>query len=314
MILSPEILTLLILNAIFVFFAVIAFYLSVKIFFKYDKNSSTKSQYELERQSYLAATIIKYIFAIKIPLFLFFIFTLDKLSNSITGAMCAAGVVDATDFGASLLVIKILNLYLFAYWILLHNRDSKDENQPYIREKFAFYCLIFFLFIGEVILEFVMFDAIDVKSVVDCCGVIYSSSSASYFSYLLNINHWLLLSLFYLLFVLMFLFYRLKNRYAFALVNLFFIIVSLITLIAFFGTYIYELPTHKCPFCFLQKEYDYIGYFLYVFLFLGTFYGLTLAFKASDEAYKISLFFNAVYVLGVSAYPVLYFVKNGVWL
>jgi hypothetical protein len=314
MILIPEILTLLILNTIFAFFAVIAFYLSAKIARGYDKDSTSKSQYKLERQSYLAATIIKYIFAIKIPLFLFFIFTLDKLSGSISGAMCAAGVVDATDYGASLLVLKILNLYLFAFWIVLHNEDSKDENQPYIREKFAFYCLIFFLFVGEIVLEFVMFDAIDVKSVVDCCGVIYSSSSGSYFSILLNINHGILLTLFYALFGLMLLFYRLKNRYAYALVNLFFIIVALITLISFFGTYIYELPTHKCPFCFLQKEYNYIGYFLYAFLFLGTFYGLTLAFKARDEAYRISLFFNFVYLAGVSAYPALYYLKNGVWL
>ncbi|MFH1947998.1 MAG: hypothetical protein ABIJ02_02100 [Pseudomonadota bacterium] len=288
--------------------------MSLRIFWKYDKNSSAKSQYELESQSYLAATIIKYIFAIKIPLFLFFIFTLDKLSGSIVGAMCAAGVVDATDYGTPLLMLKILNLYLFAYWIVLHNEDSKDENQPYVREKFAFYCVAFFLFIGEIVLEFVMFDAIDIKSVVDCCGVIYSSSSASYLSYFLNMNQLVLLTLFYTLFLLMFLFYKLKNRYAFTLVNLFFIIVSLITLISFFGTYIYELPTHKCPFCFLQKDYHYIGYILYAFLFLGTFYGLTLAFKEREEGYKLSLFFNSAYTIGVSIYPALYYFKNGVWL
>ena len=81
MLLTPEVLTLLILNIIFAVFAIVAFVLSVKIFLNFDINSTSKSQYMLEKQSYLSATIIKYIFAIKVPLFLFFIFTLDKISN-----------------------------------------------------------------------------------------------------------------------------------------------------------------------------------------------------------------------------------------
>ena len=127
MILTPEVLTIFILNAIFAIFATIAFVLSVKIVLKWDINATTQTQYTLEKYSYLSATIIKYISAIKVPLFLFFIFTLDKISAVLTGAMCGAGVVDATEYGNYLFILKVINLYLFAYWIVLHNEDIKDE-------------------------------------------------------------------------------------------------------------------------------------------------------------------------------------------
>jgi hypothetical protein len=40
-------------------------------------------------------------------------------------------------------------------------------------------------------------------------------------------------------------------------------------ILSFFSLYIYELPTHHCPFCILQGEYGYVGYPLYVALLGG---------------------------------------------
>lgn len=319
MIFTPEVLTIFILNFIFAFFAIIAFVLSVKIFLKWDLNSITQSQYKLEKQSYLAATIIKYIFAIKVPLFLFFIFTLDKLSHVLTGAMCAAGVVDATPYGTYLFIIKIINLYLFAYWLMLHSADIKEENQPYTKQKFGLFIIAFFLLMAELILEGVMFSSIDVDKMVSCCGSLYSSSATSYISNIFLIDTPTLLTLFYGNFLFIILFYFLKNRYLFAISNIIFIIISLISIIVFFGTYIYELPTHHCPFCFLQKDYHYIGYLLYALLFGGTFYGIIAGFINSSQKErakncKISILLSSVYVILLSLYPIIYFIKNGVWL
>jgi hypothetical protein len=319
MILTPEVLAILILDVIFAFFGVIAFVLSIKIFFGWDINSVTKKQYTLEKQSFLTATIIKYIFAIKVPLFLFFIFTLDKISNVLTGAMCAAGVVDATPYGTYLFILKIINIYLFAYWLALHKEDIRHENQPYTKVKFGVFIVAFFLFISELIIEWIMFASIDVSKMVSCCGTLYSSSATSAISSIFSIDTTLLLSLFYGNFLFIVLFYFLKQKYLFAISNLLFIITSLISLIVFFGTYIYELPTHHCPFCFLQSDYHYVGYFLYIFLFVGTFYGLVSGFvhNSQDEIsknYKISLMFNFAYVILLSLYPIVFYIKNGVWL
>jgi hypothetical protein len=273
----------------------------------------------LENYSYLSATIVKYIFAIKVPLFIFFIFTLDKLSTIINGAMCGAGVVDATPYGSYLLLLKVLNLYLFAYWIVLNAQDVKLEVQPYVKAKFRLYIALYALLVAEIVLESVMFGAIDLDSVVDCCGVIYSSSSGTYIASVLAFSKILLLSTFYGLLLSLVVTYYFRVKYLFSLLNLLFVIISLITLIAIFGTYIYELPTHKCPFCFLQKDYNYVGYILYIFLFIGTFNGLVLSFidfkrEESEKFYRASIVFNLLYSATVTYYPVMFYVKNGVWL
>jgi hypothetical protein len=317
-ILSPEVLAILILNVLFLLFGIIAFFLSLKIFFKWDINSTTKLQYRLEKQSFLTAIIIKYIFILKLPLFLFFIFTLDKISNVLTGAMCAAGVVDATEFGTYLLILKILNIYLFGFWLVLHYLDIQNENLPYTKIKFAFFIIAFFLFVTEIILEMMMFSAIDVDKMVSCCGALYSSSATSYISHIFLIDTSYLLFAFYGNFLALILFYYLKQKYLFTLANLFFIIISIISLISFFGTYIYQLPTHHCPFCFLQKDYYYVGYLIYTLLFIGTFNGLITGFMKNKSKVqrnsKISLLFNFLFLLLISAYPVVYYIKNGVWL
>jgi hypothetical protein len=315
MLLTPEVLTILILNGIFALFSIVAFVLSIKIFLRWNIDSTSELQYKLEKESFLASTIIKYIFTIKVPLFLFFIFALDKISNVITGAMCAAGVVDATNSGAYLIILKIINLYLFAHWLKLHNQDMTDKNQPYTKLKFGLFIGLFFLFMVEIVLEFIMFSSIEIDKMVSCCGSIYSSSSTSAISTLFTLDTSLLLSIFYGNYLLIVLFYFLKNRYIFTTLNIIFIPVSLISLILFFGTYIYELPSHHCPFCYLQSDYYYVGYLIYFLLFMGTFYGLVVSFvKETKASYIASLLFNSLYVILLSLYIAAYYIKNGVLL
>lgn len=319
MFMMPEVLTLAILNLIFLLFSTIAFYLSVTIVLQWDKFSASPLQYKLEKQSYLAATIIKYMFFIKIPLFMFFIFTLDKISFVLPGAMCAAGVVNATIYATPLLFLKILNIYLFAYWILLDAEDMKQEAQPYLKLKFIMFIFLYFLLLGEIFLETINFLSIDVTSVVDCCGTIFSTNSHTYISYILGASPKMQLTLFYGVFLMMLVSAIRKNRYLLSFLNIFFLAIALMTLISFFGTYIYELPTHHCPFCLLQEDYHYVGYLLYAVLFLGTFNGISVGFvEFSKEQiqYKsqVSIFFNTLYVIVISLYPLSYYIRNGVWL
>jgi len=319
MILTPQVLTILILNAIFLFFGLVAFVLSIRIFLRWNIDSTSAEQYSLEKQSYLSATIIKYIFAIKLPLFLFFVFTLDKISTLLTGAMCGAGVVDATDYGAYLLMLKLLNLYLFGFWLTIHYLDIKSPDLPYTRVKFEFFIVAFLFLLVEIVLEGVMFGSIDIDKMVSCCGTLYSSSSNSAMAGIFSIDREVLLTLFYGNFVLMALFYWMRWGYLYAVANLSFVIVALMSLIEFFGTYIYELPTHHCPFCFLQSDYYYVGYLLYSLLFLGSFYGMRVGVvKMLDQEggreFKLSILFNLLYVVLVSSYVLIYFLKNGVWL
>jgi uncharacterized membrane-anchored protein YitT (DUF2179 family) len=53
-----------------------------------------------------------------------------------------------------------------------------------------------------------------------------------------------------------------------------FFLVACVSFISFISLYFYELPTHHCPFCVLQREYGYIGYLLYATLLAGVISGL----------------------------------------
>jgi hypothetical protein len=314
MIFTPGIISIYILNILFLIFGAIAFYISIKIYKDWDISKTTKKQYKLEKQSYLVATIIKYIFIVKLPLFLFFIFTIDSISNLLVGAMCGAGVIDAATNGVNLLVLKVINIYLFGFWIILHKVDISSENLAFTKMKFGLFIWLFILLAIEIFTEFIMFFSINPSVMVSCCGSLYSSTASTYISTFINIDTKILLSVFYMNFLGLLLSGYFKKVYSFSILNLIFIIVSIVSLISFFGTYIYELPTHHCPFCFLQKDYYYVGYLLYFTLFVGTFFGIIVPFFKKDYYFKYSIFFTTFYTIIVSLYPITYYIRNGVWL
>ncbi len=58
-------------------------------------------------------------------------------------------------------------------------------------------------------------------------------------------------------------------KYLFSAASFLTFILSVASLISFICLYFYELPTHHCPFCILQKEYGYVGYALNITLLGG---------------------------------------------
>lgn len=318
---SAEIITLLALDALFFVFATVCLVLSLKIVRFWDSSSTTALQYSLEKSAVLVATLIKYIFFLKLPLFLFFIFSADKISGVITGAMCAAGVVNSVGFGMELMMLKLVNLYLFGFWLVLHVKDMKDEKRELTKKKFWFFILAYLFLVVEIFLEFGFFSALDIDKIVSCCGTLFSAATTSSFSLIFVLTNTQVLVLFYGVFLLhLYSLYK-KDALFSVMSSITFLIVSIISLILFFGTYIYELPTHHCPFCFLQKDYYYVGYLIYITLFLATFFSLSAGVleqvtkaKSYAKYYKISLVFTLIFTVIVSAYPLIYFLRNGVWL
>ncbi len=60
--------------------------------------------------------------------------------------MCAAGVVDATSYGIYLLLFKLINIYLFGFWLVVHKFDMETETLEYTKLKFGLFIFIFFSF------------------------------------------------------------------------------------------------------------------------------------------------------------------------
>ena len=314
MLLSPDIIANLLVDTLFVVYGSIAFWVCLQVVLKWDFSRSDERQYILAKRIYLVSTITKYILFLKIPLLLFFIYTLDHLSSVIQGAMCAVGVIDASPYGIYLMLLKILNVYLFAFWIVLNDEDYRHSDLPYTKLKSLFFLFLYILLVVEVILEYLYFFDIDPNSLVDCCGAIFSTTSKSWISLILSLPNLYLYTIFYSLAAGLIISYILKARFVYAILSALFVPVAILSLIGYFGTYIYELPTHHCPFCLMQSDYNYVGYFLYTFLFITTFYGMLVGFKEGERSWKVSFMFLLLYVGVVSYYPLHYYLINGKWL
>lgn len=297
----------------------LAFYFSIYIIKNWNYENTTNLQYKLEKNSYLVILIISFTLIIKIFLFPYFAYSLDNLSNIVSGAMCAAGIVGANEFGQINLFLKILILFLIGIWLIINSLDLKAKTYPYTKKKYFIYILIFIFCILEIILDFSFLNNIPTKEPVMCCSMIFGvNNTGSKIPFDLSVFS--LLIIFYLLYILIIFLNVQKQAFLNFVSNFMFLYISYYAVTYFFSTYIYELPTHQCPFCMLQQEYFFIGYFIWASLFLGTFFGISsfvlkkFIEKDLSYVYKYSLVFNTIFVFLCSFYVLKYYFLNGVLL
>lgn len=317
--LSNDIIIYLFSQAILFILLCIAFYNSIIILKNWDFNKTTSLQYKLEKKSYLVILIISFVLIIKLILFPYFTYSLDNLSNIVPGAMCAAGIVGANEYGEINLALKVFILFLIGVWLIINSLDLKEKTYPYTKQKYLFFIFLFILIVLETILDVLYLTNIPTQEPVMCCSIIFGvNNTGSKIPFNLSIPS--LLILFYLLSVLV-IFLNIQKK---VLLNFFtsllFFYISYYAVTYFFSTYIYELPTHQCPFCMLQKEYNYIGYFIWFSLFLGVFFSISNLFmtffikKELDYLFKLSSIFIVLFTVLCSFYFIKYYVINGVIL
>ncbi len=315
---SPNLNILLLIDFILFAFFIYSLPTIYKISNEWDIYSTDEKQYNLEKKTYLINTIVKYFFILKIITFPFFIYTIDQLSIKIPGAMCATGVFSSSIFGYPTLFAEIICIFSFGLLLSLQYENNKYENLPYTKRIFTLLIFIILIFITEFILKILFFSNLDPTKITTCCGTVFTDESTSIYSTIIKPKN--LLILFYSNFILILFSYFKKNNYLYIILNITFLIFAIISLTYFFSSYIYELPTHHCPFCLLQKDYQYIGYLIYIFLFSGTFsgiyYGFLNTFIKENNIFlrRISLLMLILYTISVTSYPIIYYLKNRVWL
>jgi hypothetical protein len=317
--LSNEVIVYLLSETVLYTLLFVAFISTVGLLKKWNFDVFTTEQFALENRSYLVMTIIFFVMLLKVVLLPYFVYTIDNLSDLIPGAMCGAGVIKANEYGNPLLSLKIIILFLSALWLSINSIDLKAKNYPYLKIKSWFFILIFFLLSAEFVLDILYFTNIETTNPVSCCSVIFGQTGgANGLPFGLDISK--LLILFYLLFALVLLTTLSQMAFLSIVASLLFGVIAYYSVVYFFGTYIYELPTHLCPFCMLQDHYYYVGYFLWGLLLLGLFLVIDTAimqsfFKQSAKSLKrISLLLLSLFVLLCSSYVAVYYFKNGVFL
>ena len=317
--LSNSVIAFLFIESILLLLFLYALYPTIEILKNWNFDSTEPLQYKLEKKNYLVATILFFVILIKIVLFIFFISSLDGLSNIVPGAMCAAGIIGANEYGNILLFLKIFLIFIFGIWLIIDKLDLVAKNYPYVKIKYTIFLFLFVILSIEYTLDILYFSNISLETPVLCCSIVFGTSEAiNGLPFGLNTN--LLLILFYLFFILIITNNLAKNTLLSFISNFIFLFVGYFSLTYFFGTYIYELPTHKCPFCMLQAEYNYIGYILWSSLSLGVFFGIVpfivqlTTKKLLPIFHTFSIVFNTIFVLLCTYFVGSYYIKNGVFL
>lgn len=316
---SNQVIVYLLSESILSILLFVAFIVSIKVLIKWDFERFTPLQFALERQAYLVTTILLFVFSMKFLMIIYFIFSIDALSLLVPGAMCAAGVISANEYGSYLLILKLIILFLLTLWFYLNTYDMRTKNHQWFKKKSWLFSFIFLLIIIELVFDFKYFSNIDTHLPVSCCSALFGQlEGANPLPFGLSIP--LLLVLFYLLYSLVLLAIKSRQTLLYIFANILFVYIAYYAVVYFFGTYIYQLPTHKCPFCMFQVEYMYIGYLLWISLFVGTYIGLsdaisTLWLKLSHtRSQKTVSYLLSFFVLLCTAYVAIYYFKNGVLL
>ena len=274
---QPDILALFISSFLITGMMLYAAYYGILILKYWDIKSGSERQLGLERRTYLISTIIIYVLAFQLLSFFLFVYTADNLHTFFTGAMCAVGSLNVDRWGFPVVILKIVTFLLGGLWLIINFADNRGYDYPLIKVKYAALLVITPFILGETILQFKYFQGLKPEVIVSCCGSLFTSDTQGVVAEMIAFPRPVMEIAFYggMLGCLasgIFFYQTGKMGYLFALTVLATFLISIASLVSFISIYIYELPSHHCPFCILQKEYGYIGYFLYLTLLLG---GLT---------------------------------------
>jgi len=273
MIMHPPVLALYVGSLLVSMLLVYASLQGVTILRKWDLKSGSELQVRLERKTYLISTLMSYAFVFELFSLFLFIYSLDNLSSLFVGAMCAVGTFSAGSYGYVVLLLKVLNFVLGGIWLIANYVDNQSSDYPLIRKKYGFLLLITPLVLAEAVIQGEFFFSLQPDIIASCCGTLFGGEGvASDFASLPRIPVGIVFYGWFGLVLLAGLYCCLsgKGSTLFSLASLIAFVVSIVAMVSFISPYIYELPTHHCPFCVLKGEYGYVGYFLYAALLGGT--------------------------------------------
>jgi hypothetical protein len=247
---------------------------------RWDLQSGSELQLTIERKTYLISSLLAYAFGFELLSFFLYIFTAEQLHPLFIGAMCAAGSLYANPYGYPTLIVKLINFLLAGIWLIVNYVDNQGADYPLIRGKYIFFLLLVPLILLETVLQANYFLRLRPDIITSCCGTLFSTESSVLPSGLNFLPQFPAKTVFYIVMALMigsgfYSFLKGRGGLLFSGLSALAFLVSIFSIFSFISLYIYELPTHACPFCLLQKEYHFIGYPLYLTLLGGVITGIS---------------------------------------
>ena len=173
------------------------------------------------------------------------------------------------------MVLKIVSFLLGGTWLVLNFADNRAFDYPLIKKKYFFLVIIAPFILAEMVVQGSFFLNLKAHVITSCCGSLFSPEGQNVGGGLAALPSLPMKIVFYSAMATTLasavLFYSKGNGfgYFFSAMSVITFVVSIAAFISFICVYFYELPTHHCPFCILQKDYHYVGYPLYITLLGG---------------------------------------------
>ena len=318
MFLSPAILALILVSAVISLMLILASGFAIQVLHKWDINSGSELQLNLERRTYLISTLLIWAFASELISLMLFIYNAESMSGQFVGAMCATGVLNVNEWGWPSLFLKIAIFFSGTIWLALNYLDNKGFDYPLVRVKYFLLLLIVPMVLIEFYVQTRYFMEMNPDVITSCCGSLFSADAKGVAAEVSSLTPRQAIIAMYgsgLLLMLSGSWYLLRKKggLIFSLFGLTAFITALMSIISYISLYIYEHPHHHCPFCILKSGHDYAGYTLYIPLFLATSLALaagtmsywkkvpslksSVAVYAPKLVYLAMIFFNIFYAL-----------------
>lgn len=275
MIFNPSVMALVLVSFIVSMMLILATGFAIQILRFWDIESGSERQLVLERRTYLISTLLIWAFSFELLSLLLFIYNAESMSGQFVGAMCATGVLNVNPWGWPALFFKMALCLFSVAWLSLNYLDNRGYDYPLIRYKYALLLLLVPLALTESVIQWFHFSEMDPNLITSCCGTLFSADAkgvAAEISAIAPVNSMILLILSGVMVVISGIWVARigGNGWLLSLTGLFAFCIALIAVVSFISLYIYEHPHHHCPFCILKQGHDYIGYFLYIPLFLAS--------------------------------------------
>jgi hypothetical protein len=199
---------------------------------------------------------LSYACAFEVVSLFLFIYTADDLAPLFVGAMCAAGTLNVNAWGYPTLLLKLTAAILAGTWLLLNRADNRGADYPLIRRKYVFLLLMAPVLLAETGAQAAYFLGLAPDVITSCCGSLFSVAGPGVSSDLAALPSTPMKIAFYgviaALATAVVRFVRGgAGGYAVASLSVLGFVTSIAALISFIALYVYELPTHHCPFCIL---------------------------------------------------------------
>ncbi len=275
MLLNPSILALIIVSTVVAGMTLLAAMFGLQVVRHWDIQSGSERQLNLERRTYLISTLVAFAFLAELVSLLLFIYNAEQMSSQFVGAMCATGVLNVNGWGWPALYLKIAVFFAGAVWLTMNRIDNRAYDYPLIRVKYALLLLILPLMIAESVVQTAFFLNMDPDIITSCCGSLFTPEGEGVASEISGIEPSTALLLLLMSGVAVFAaggwyLWRGSGATVFAVSNLSAFLIALVAIVSCIALYVYEHPHHHCPFCILKGGHGFIGYYLYLPLFMAT--------------------------------------------